>query len=94
MCPPASVSGCAGKGGSSPDAVRQCGTCKGRGIRLIVRQLGPGMIQQMQAQCGDCNGEGSIILEKDKCKQCKGAKTVKEKKTLEVHRVLFLFRCT
>ena len=42
------------------------------------------MIQQMQAQCGDCNGEGSIILEKDKCKQCKGAKTVKEKKTLEV----------
>jgi DnaJ family protein A protein 2 len=43
------------------------------------------MIQQMQAQCGGCKGTGSKIAEKDKCKSCKGEKTVKEKKTLEIH---------
>jgi DnaJ family protein A protein 2 len=75
--------GCAGKGGKA-DSVQKCNTCKGRGVRMVVRQLGPGMIQQMQTQCGDCNGEGSVIDEKDKCKKCRGNKTVKEKKTLEV----------
>jgi DnaJ-class molecular chaperone len=71
------------KGGKA-DSVKQCAGCKGRGVRVIVRQLGPGMIQQMQTQCTECNGEGSVISEKDKCAQCKGAKTLKEKKTLEV----------
>jgi DnaJ family protein A protein 2 len=46
--------GCAGKGGKG---VAKCGTCKGRGVRMIIRQLGPGMIQQMQAQCDACDGE-------------------------------------
>jgi len=42
------------------------------------------MIQQIQAQCEKCNGEGTVIAEKDRCKDCKGAKVAKEKKTLEV----------
>ena len=72
------------KGGKG-DAVQKCKGCKGAGVKLVIRQLGPGMIQQMQTYCADCNGEGSVIAEKDKCGECKGARTNKEKKTLEVH---------
>lgn len=72
---------CSGKGGKNVEA---CKSCRGRGIKLVVRQLGPGMIQQMQTQCDECKGEGSIVSEKDKCKTCEGNKTLKEKKTLEV----------
>jgi len=54
-------------------------------VRLVVRQLGPGMIQQMQMQCDGCNGKGDLIKEDDKCKECKGKKTKKEKKILHVY---------
>lgn len=73
--------GCAGKGGSK---VQPCRPCKGQGIKIIVRQIGPGMIQQMQAQCDECDGRGEVINPKDRCKTCNGEKTVKTKKTLEV----------
>lgn len=73
---------CGGEGGTG---VAKCSTCKGRGVRLIIRQLGPGMIQQMQAQCDDCDGEGEIIPPGKRCKSCKGQKVQKVKKTLEVH---------
>lgn len=74
---------CSGKGGKE-GAVRECATCHGRGIRLVMRQLGP-MIQQIQQPCHDCQGTGEIINQKDKCRQCNGKKTVQEKKLLEVH---------
>lgn len=61
-----------------------CRSCKGQGIKIIVRQIGPGMIQQMQAHCDECEGQGEVINPKDRCKTCNGEKTVKTKKTLEV----------
>jgi DnaJ family protein A protein 2 len=73
---------CKGKGGKS---VVQCKECKGQGIKLVIRQVGPGMIQQMQQQCSACSGQGSTIPAADKCKKCKGARTTKEKQVLEVH---------
>jgi len=73
--------GCQGKGGSK---VLPCRSCKGQGIKIIVRQIGPGMIQQMQVQCEECDGQKEIINPKDRCKTCNGEKTVKSKKTLEV----------
>lgn len=75
--------GCDGVGGKA-GAVKQCGECNGRGIKVTMRQLGP-MIQQMQSVCGECRGEGEIIREKDRCKKCHGKKTVQERKVLEVH---------
>jgi len=74
---------CEGKGGKGVSD-STCKECRGQGIRVVIRQLGPGMIQQMQTQCDKCNGEGTVIPEKDRCKACKGVKTTKEKKTLEV----------
>jgi len=73
--------GCAGQGGKGAS---MCRDCKGQGVRVVVRQIGPGMIQQMQTSCSSCKGTGTVIAEKDKCKKCLGEKTVKEKKTLEV----------
>jgi DnaJ family protein A protein 2 len=74
---------CSGKGGKD-GAVRTCPGCNGRGIRVIMRQMGP-MIQQIQQACNECDGSGEIIKEKDRCKTCNGKKTVQERKMLDVH---------
>lgn len=50
-----------------------CTVCKGQGAVMEVRQIGPGMLTQMQRQCSTCGGQGHI------------AKTKSERKVLEVH---------
>lgn len=35
-----------------------CNKCEGRGVCVQIRQLGPGMIQQMQSTCQKCQGLG------------------------------------
>lgn len=74
---------CDGKGGKE-GAVRPCGLCQGRGVRVTLRQMGP-MIQQLQQPCDECSGTGEIINHRDKCKNCNARKVVSEKKMLEVH---------
>lgn len=74
---------CDGKGGKA-DSVTQCSGCKGKGMRTIMQQLGPGMYSQRTGPCDECNGQGEMIKDKDKCKNCNGKKVVKEKKILEV----------
>lgn len=73
---------CNGKGGKD-GAVSPCSGCKGRGIKVAMQMLGPGMYTQRQVQCDDCNGQGEQINQKDKCKTCNAKKVVKEKKILE-----------
>ena len=74
---------CEGRGGKE-GAVRPCTGCDGRGMKTMMRQMGP-MIQRFQTVCPDCNGEGEIIRDKDRCKQCHGKKTIVERKVLHVH---------
>jgi len=76
---------CTGTGTKSGAAVGKCKGCEGRGVRLIIKQLGPGMIQQMQTVCPECGGKGEQIKEEDKCGNCKGKKVVKDKKVLTVY---------
>ncbi|KAL7581434.1 hypothetical protein ACA910_022015 [Epithemia clementina (nom. ined.)] len=52
---------------------RNCVKCNGQGVIMEVRQIGPGMITQMQRQCPNCDGQGST------------AETKTERKVLEVH---------
>ncbi|KAL2000109.1 hypothetical protein VTN02DRAFT_3540 [Thermoascus thermophilus] len=78
ICP-----GCDGRGGKE-GAVRPCAGCNGTGMKTMMRQMGP-MIQRFQTVCPDCNGEGEIIRERDRCKRCNGKKTVVERKVLHVH---------
>lgn len=77
-------SSCEGRGGAM-GAEKSCDSCHGRGMRVQLRQIGPGMVQQMQSVCNDCRGQGKIIKDSDRCKACKGNKVVKERKVLEVH---------
>jgi len=51
---------------------------------MRLRQIGAGIVQQIQQMCNECNGTGEIIKEKDKCTKCKGQKTIQQKKTIEV----------
>jgi DnaJ family protein A protein 2 len=70
---------CDGKGGKS---VKKCTECQGMGVKLKTRQMGP-MVQQMQVPCAVCEQRGEIIGG-PKCKTCKGKRTLRDKKILEV----------
>lgn len=76
-------SGCSGRGGKE-GAVKTCGSCQGRGIKTILRQMGP-LVHQMQQTCPDCNGEGETIRAADRCHVCHGKKVVSEKKIHEIY---------
>ncbi|RDX58433.1 Chaperone protein dnaJ A6, partial [Mucuna pruriens] len=49
---------CKGKGSKSGTAGR-CYGCQGTGMKITRRQIGLGMIQQMQHVCTDCRGSGN-----------------------------------
>ncbi|XP_061356860.1 dnaJ protein homolog ANJ1-like isoform X2 [Gastrolobium bilobum] len=74
---------CSGKGSKSGVAP-SCVACQGTGMKVSIRQIGPGMIQQMQHPCNECKGTGETISDRDRCPLCKGEKVVQEKKVLEV----------
>ncbi|KAJ2625572.1 Type I HSP40 co-chaperone [Coemansia spiralis] len=74
---------CDGKGGKE-GAVKECGKCHGRGIEVVIRQMGP-MVQQIQQQCRGCGGAGEEIDPRHKCKECNGSKTIRQHKQLEVN---------
>jgi len=76
---------CLGRGSQKENAVQNCDNCQGRGMEIITRRLGPGMIQQMQRPCEKCKGRGEIVSDKDRCKTCKGEKVLKKEQVLEVH---------
>ena len=73
---------CDGRGGKA-GAVKTCTGCNGAGMKTMMRQMGP-MIQRFQTVCPDCSGEGETIRDKDRCRKCKGKKTVIERKVLHV----------
>lgn len=64
--------------------MRTCPGCHGRGVKVMMRHMGP-MIQQIQTACDDCSGTGEFINTKDRCGNCKGKKVIPDKKMLEVH---------
>ena len=58
---------CDGIGGIN---LRNCEGCNGSGMKRMVRQIGPGMMQQIQAVCGDC--KGSRQKANSVCMDCNG----------------------
>lgn len=55
------------------------------GVTVGLRTVGPGLVTQESATCGTCKGSGNVFKDKDKCKKCKGEKTVETKKMLELY---------
>lgn len=49
---------CNGVGGTDAKAVMTCNGCKGRGMRTVMMQLGPGMYSQRTGPCDECGGKG------------------------------------
>lgn len=64
--------------------MQRCPNCRGTGMQVRVQQLGPGMMQQIQSMCGECQGQGERIDPKLRCKKCNGRKVNRERKILEV----------
>lgn len=80
LCP-----GCKGTGGKEKAKATKCSTCKGQGFRQVLRQVGPGMLTQEMVECSACGGQGSVFNPKDKCKKCKGERTIESKSQLEIY---------
>jgi len=75
---------CDGSGASDPEKVKGCEKCGGSGTCMQARQLGPGMMHQVQAVCPDCEGSGSHCEEEFYCVHCKGSKLDTITKLLDV----------
>jgi len=74
---------CGGIGGAA-GAVKQCDNCQGSGIQTKVRQLGPGMLQQIRASCDKCQGLGELVDPDLQCLKCAGKRVSRDKTVLEV----------
>lgn len=57
---PAKCDTCSGSGTKSGNK-STCDNCQGQGIETVMRQVGPGMITQMQRKCSKCKGAGKSI---------------------------------
>lgn len=44
--------------------------CRGQGVRLHMRPLGPGMMQQIQVPCDTCSQTGYQVPKNDACPSC------------------------
>ena len=60
-----------------------CSTCNGKGIQIMMHQIGPGMVQQSTRTCSTCKGSGSD-LNHPQCDKCHGKKKMKEIIRLDV----------
>ncbi|KAI8942975.1 hypothetical protein NX059_001014 [Plenodomus lindquistii] len=76
---------CKGSGGKQGAKSHTCSSCSGRGAKQILRQVGPGLVTQETVPCGNCEGDGQVIPEKQRCKKCKGKKVVETKNVLELY---------
>lgn len=76
---------CSGTGGADKAKPKECSTCKGQGVKQVLSQVGPGMLTQRMVECSACEGTGQVFNPKDKCKKCKGKRTVEERKQLELY---------
>eukprot|EP01063_Lacrimia_lanifica_P017457 TRINITY_DN24541_c0_g1_i1.p1 TRINITY_DN24541_c0_g1~~TRINITY_DN24541_c0_g1_i1.p1 ORF type:complete len:422 (+),score=196.91 TRINITY_DN24541_c0_g1_i1:47-1312(+) len=72
------------KNGKEREAYK-CLPCKGRGVKIAMREFAPGFVQQMQVECHECNQKGYKIPDDVICRECNGEQIVKDRKVLEVH---------
>ncbi|MDC3310651.1 J domain-containing protein [Candidatus Poseidoniales archaeon] len=71
---------CSGLGSSSPEGIRECPACDGRGRIQRIERVGP-FTQQVVTDCSSCQGEGRII--QNPCSNCKGDGRANESKKVQ-----------
>ena len=55
------------------------------GSKQGLRSIGPGLVTQETVTCASCKGKGSVYVQKDKCKKCKGERVTEARKVLEIY---------
>lgn len=55
-----------------------------QGVEVRLRQLAPGMVQQLQMPCSMCQGTGVYVPKGERCAECNGQRVMPERKILEV----------
>lgn len=76
---------CKGSGAKDKVKPQQCEQCKGQGLVEGLRQVGPGLLTREVHPCDHCKGLGNVVKEKDRCRKCKGKRTMQETKVLEIY---------
>lgn len=75
---------CRGSGAKGNAKPKPCTNCDGRGFTTVHTQIAPSRITSARVTCHSCNGVGMKVKEKDRCKKCKGEKTITETKRHEI----------
>lgn len=76
---------CKGSGAKDKVKPKTCERCGGSGETVGLRAVGPGMVTRAVVKCDACEGTGTIVKEKDRCRKCKGKRVTSEKKQLEIY---------
>lgn len=63
---------CRGHGTRDGAMMGACAGCKGSGIKITTRQIGPGFVQRFQTDCPDCQGKGKRADSQNRCSACSG----------------------
>ena len=71
---------CDGSGSQTPEGVRVCPTCDGRGRLTRIERIGP-FQQQVTQDCRACGGDGRII--QNPCKTCAGKGRAEQSKKVK-----------
>ncbi|KAL7748635.1 DnaJ- protein scj1 [Sorochytrium milnesiophthora] len=74
---------CHGSGAKDASDVETCSACHGRGVKVVKQMLAPGMFQQFQTTCDECQGKGKIV--RSKCPHCHGHKVKRANTQLTVN---------
>ncbi|KAJ7039577.1 hypothetical protein C8F04DRAFT_1085763 [Mycena alexandri] len=74
---------CKGSGARGNAKPKPCGLCEGKGWTTAQTSHGT-HLSTSRVACSGCDGAGERLKEKDRCKKCKGEKTIKEKNRQEV----------
>lgn len=75
---------CKGSGARAHAKPKSCVSCEGKGWNFVQTQISPSRIGRTRMTCHSCSGSGEKLKEKDRCKKCKGEKTVTEKTRQEI----------
>lgn len=75
---------CCGHGTKDKKDPEACPDCSGQGVKVGMKQIGPGMMQQFVDKCKRCQGKGKFILNSNKCSECSGSGEVEENEIIEL----------
>lgn len=74
---------CNGEGTSDGNKI-ECSDCDGKGVKVRIIRMGPGIAQQQIGPCITCNSKGKVVPEGMKCSPCFGKGYIIKEKTVPI----------